>query len=376
MTGTATNGRSTTGTAAATPEPRSAISELYFNRELSWLDFNDRVLQLAEDERLPLLERVKFLAIYASNLDEFFMVRVAGVHDQIDAGVTEPGSDGLTPSETIDAIAERVRKMERRRCRVVEGELKPALAEAGVAILAAEECSEAQLEVAYRRFRDEIFPVLTPLAVGPGRPFPYISNLSLSVAVRLRDPDTDSEAYARVKVPKEMLGRFLEVSPSTFVPLESVIARHLKDLFPGMEILSHSFFQVTRDADFTVSDEADDLLRAVEDELRGRRFGEVVRLEVSSRMERGMRDWLTRRLNLEERQVYEIDGPLGLSDLWQIHDIEGHRELRDPAWSPVLPPALSAEKGERPDMFAAMRAGDLLVHHPYDSFAGSVERFV
>ena len=186
----------------ATGEP----SELYFNRELSWLDFNDRVLQLAEDDQIPLLERVKFLAIYASNLDEFFMVRVAGVHDQIDAGVTDPGSDGLTPTETIDAIADRVRDLERRRCRVFERELEPALAEAGVAIKSCEDCTEQERETAYRRFRSEIFPVLTPLAVGPGRPFPYISNLSLSVAVRLRDHTDETEAFARVKVPKEMLG--------------------------------------------------------------------------------------------------------------------------------------------------------------------------
>jgi polyphosphate kinase len=372
---TAANGRATE-LPASVPEPASAVSELYFNRELSWLEFNDRVIQLAEDDRLPLLERVKFLAIYAHNLDEFFMVRVAGVHDQIDAGVTDPGSDGLTPSETIDAIAEGVRKLERRRCHVFERELEPALAEAGVSIQSCDDCSPEDQETAYRRFRDEIFPVLTPLAVGPGRPFPYISNLSLSVAVRLRDHRDETEAFARVKVPKEMLGRFLEVSPSTFVPLETVIARHLDDLFPGMEILAHGFFLVTRDADFTVSDEADDLLRAVEDELRGRRFGEVVRLEVSSRMDRPLREWLTRRLQLEERQVYEVDGPLGLADLWQIHDIDGHRELRDPPWSPLQPPAYSTEKGERNDMFAAMRAGDVLVHHPYDSFAASVERFV
>src|SRR6185437_10105370 len=207
-------------------------------------------------------------------------------------------------------------------------------------------------------------------------PFPYISNLSLSLAVWLRDPVTLNETFARVKVPKEVLPRFVQIGSSTFVPLEHVIARHLGELFPGMEILRHSMFRVTRDADFTVSDEADDLLRAVEDELRRRRFGEVVRLEVGSDMEPDLRERLVSWLDVEERQVYDVDGLLDYGDLWEIHRIEGHSDLRDPPWTPVQHPALlDGEQGE-PDVFDAIRQGDMLVHHPYQSFAGSVERFV
>ena len=349
--------------------------DLYVNREVSWLDFNERVLELAEDESVPLLERAKFLAIYESNLDEFFMVRVAGLHDQVDAGIDTPGADGLTPSETIDAIAERVRELDRRHGQAF-GDIRDALGAKGVKIAACEDCTEAELAELDRLYREEIFPVLTPLAVGPGRPFPYISNLSLSIAVWLRDPVADTETFARVKVPKEVLPRFVRVGEATFVPLENVIARNLDQLFPGMEIVRHDFFRVTRDADFTVSDEADDLVRAIEDELRRRRFGEVVRLEVGATMDADLRARLVDWLEVEERQVYDAAGPLDLADLWEVHGIEGHKELRDPPWTPAVRPAFHAEDGERVDVFAAMRAGDILVHHPYDSFAASVERFV
>ncbi len=217
--------------------------------------------------------------------------------------------------------------------------------------------------------------MLTPLAVGPGRPFPYISNLSLSIAVWLRDPVSGQETFARVKVPKEVLPRFLSIGKDGFVPLEAVIARHLDELFPGMEILRHDEFRVTRDADFTVSDEADDLVRAVEDELRRRRFGEVVRLEVSTSMDPDMRRYLIEQLAIEEEQVIDVEGLLDLEDLWALHDVEGHRELRDEPWMPVNQPLFSDLDG-RADVLAAMRTGDILVHHPYDSFVGSVERFV
>ncbi len=258
-------------------------TELYANRELSWVDFNERVLELAEDRDTPLMERVKFLAIYTSNLDEFMMVRVAGLHDQVDAGIDARKADGLSPSETIDRIAERTRELGARQSREWEEEVRPALAEHGIRIvrllplLAARSSRPCD-----RLFSEQIFPVLTPLAVGPGRPFPYISNLSLSIGVWLRDPVTDTELFARVKVPKEVLPRFIDLGENTFVPLEEVIARHLEALFPGMELRRHAFFRVARDADFEVSDEADDLLRAVENELRQRRFGEVVRLEVEA----------------------------------------------------------------------------------------------
>ena len=359
---------------AAAPDLDS--SELFVNRELSWLDFNERVLALAEDDSIPLLERLKFLAIYATNLDEFYMVRVAGLHDQVDAGIDARGADGLAPSETIDRIAERVQELTDRQSRQFERTVRPALAEHGLRIVDCEHCEPTELAAIDRLFHDQIFPVLTPLAVGPGRPFPYISNLSLSIAVWLRDPVSDVETFARVKVPKEVLPRFLDIGGDTFVPLESVIARNLDELFPGMEILRHDFFRVTRDADFTVSDEADDLLRAVEDELRRRRFGEVVRLEVGAGMEPDLRALLVESLELEERQVIDVEGLLDQADLSEIHGIEGHKEIRDRPWTPVSQPAFSGKEGEKPDLFAAMRHSDLLVHHPYDSFATSVERFV
>src|ERR687887_456866 len=344
----------------------------YVNRELSWLDFNERVLELAEDEELPLLERVKFLAIYTTNLDEFFMVRVGGLHDQVDAGVDARSPDGLTPGETIDAIARRVTELDKRCSELFQRDLRLQLAEAGISVLTCEDCSPEELRELDRHFAEEIFPVLTPLAVGPGRPFPYISNLSLSLAVWLRDPVTVTETFARVKVPKEVLPRFIPIGRSTFVPLEDVIARHLSDLFPGMEILRHSMFRVTRDADFTVSDEADDLLRAVEDELRRRRFGEVVRLELSSDMDPALRERLIGWLDVEQVQVYDTEGLLDMGDLWQIHGLDAHPELRDPPWTPVPHPATVDEELDPADLFEAMRRSDFLVHHPYQSFAGSV----
>jgi polyphosphate kinase len=350
--------------------------ELYTNRELSWLQFNERVLELAEDESTPLLERVKFLAIYANNLDEFYMVRVAGLHDQVDAGIDARGPDGLSPGETIERIAERGRELVRRHSAQWEDHLRPALAEHGIRVIDCQDCDAGELEAVDRHFSEQIFPVLTPLAVGPGRPFPYISNLSLSLAVWLRDPVSGTETFARVKVPKEVLPRFVPLGNNVFVPLETVIARHLDQLFPGMEILRHDFFRVTRDADFTVSDEADDLLRAVEDELRRRRFGEVVRLEVSSSMDPDMRSYLVEQLTIDEAQVVDVQGLLDLDDLWTLYEVEGHRELRDPPWAPLTQPALADRDDARADVLAAMRAGDLLVHHPYDSFATSVERFV
>src|SRR3954453_840809 len=260
-------------TAPAVPEVDLDDRSLYFNRELSWLQFNARVLELAEDARTPLLERVKFCAIASSNLDEFFMVRVAGLHDQIDAGIDAPLQDGRTPLETIAAIRATVREHLVRQGTVLDRELRPALAEHGIRIVGYDEVEEAEREALDERFERQIFPVLTPLAVGLGRPFPYISNLSLSLGVAVRNPVGGREAFARVKVPKEMLPRFVPVGDGrTFVPLEDLIDKNLTALFPGMEIVDHAVFRVTRDADFTVSDEADDLVRAVEDELRRRRF--------------------------------------------------------------------------------------------------------
>jgi polyphosphate kinase len=349
---------------------------LYANRELSWLDFNDRVLQLAQDESLPLLERARFLQIFVNNLDDFFMIRVAGVHDLVDARIDARGPDGRSPTETLQGIAERVRKLDRRHSREFMQRIRPALAEHGIKIVPPEE-SGASNKRLLRHFQEQIFPALTPLAIGHGRPFPYISNLSLSVIVRLRDPELDSDVFARVKVPKEVMPRFVEISRGTFIPLEDLIARHLDVLFPGMEIVSHGLFRVTRDADFTVSDEADDLLQAVEEELRQRRFGEVVRLEVSAGIDRVLRERLVEWLSVEALQTYDVEGMLDLSDLEQIVDLEGHSELRLPPWTPLNHPAFGApDADEEPDVFAAMRKGDLLVHYPYQSFATSVERFV
>jgi polyphosphate kinase len=352
---------------------------LYFNRELSWLDFNDRVLQLAEDPSVPLLERAKFSAIWESNLDEFFMVRVANLHDQVDAGTLGRGADGMTPIEQLAAIRDRVVDQRQRVGRCFETDLRPALAEHGIRIISFDAATADEMAELDRLFENQVFPVLTPLVIGRGRPFPYISNLSLSLAVVLRDPDhEENEILARVKVPKELLRRFLTVGDGrTLVPLDGLIAAHLGSLFPGMEVIGHSLFRVTRDTDYDVSDEADDLMEAVEEELRRRRFGEVVRLEVEASMGRRLREQLVAALGIEDDQVYEVDGLLDLADLWDVVGVPGNKELRDPPFSPVTPPRLLVgEPDKEDDVFTAIRAGDILVHHPYDSFASSVEHFV
>ncbi len=358
------------------PEAAEAVSDrgLFLNRELSWLDFDARVLALAEDPARPLLERVKFCAIASSNLDEFFMVRVAGVHDQVDAGIETTSADGLAPGELLERIGEQVRALLERQTHCWERELAPALAEHGIRVADPAELdaeSRARLD---ERFAREVFPALTPLAVGPAQPFPYISNLSLSLGVLVRDPDTEQTRFARVKVPKEGLPRFIPLADNTFVAMEAVIGAHLDRLFRGMEIVAHTVFRVTRDADFTVSDEAADLLEAVEDQLRRRRFGEVVRLEVSAGIDPALRARLIADLTIDERDVYEVEGLLDLSDLSQLVKIPGMRELREPPWTPLVPAAFA--DGVKPaDLYARLRRKDIVVHHPYDSFA-SVERFV
>ncbi len=354
---------------------------LYLNRELSWLDFNERVLQLAEDERVPLLERVKFCAIYTTNLDEFYMVRVAGLRDQIDAGVENPSQDGRTPSETIALIRERVLVLGRRLTDCFEGRLRPELAEHDIHLVGVRELDEERRAQLAKHFQKTIFPALTPLAVAPGRPFPYISNLSLSLAVLVRDPVTDQTVFARVKVPTEILPRFVTVSqpapaPVLMVPLEDVIAHHLDALFPGMEIVDYDFFRVSRDADLEVSDDAADLLQAVEDELRRRRFGEVVRVEVGAHCPERLREELAALLGVQDDEVFPVDGLLDMGALWQIVKLPGHAELREEPIVGITHPRLLRHEGKRADVLGAMREGDLLVHHPYVSFATSVERFV
>ncbi len=361
---------------APIPEPDDV--SLYFNRELSWLDFNERVLELAEDPPVPLLERVKFCSIYSNNLDEFFMVRVAGLFDQLDAGIDARGPDGLSPGEQVDAIQSRVLELDRRLHACFEGILRPAMEEHGIRIISAETATEEERAEMSARFHDQVFAALTPLVIGMGRPFPYISNLSLSLVVLLRDPETDTEIIARVKVPRELLGRFMPIGDTgtVFVPLEEVIALHLGTLFPGIDVIDHGFFRVTRDADFTISDEAADLVAAVQDELRRRRFGEVVRLEIAPGMNSKLRERLVDYLRLEDREVYEVDSFLDLSDLMALVKVPGFPELRDPPWTPLTQARLQGEEDEPVDMFAVIRQGDVLVHHPYDSFQTSVERFV
>ena len=350
----------------------------FFNRELSWLEFNDRVLQLAEDPSTPLLERLKFCAIWTSNLDEFFMVRVAGLHDMVDAGIDSPGKDGLNAAETIERIRTVVAAQHARACRCLHRTLLPDLRRHGIRIVGLADVSAAERDRLEDRFMKQVFPVLTPLAVGLGRPFPYISNLSLSLAVLVHDPESGQQVFARVKVPKEMLPRFMPVNDgSAFVPVEEVIAANLGRLFPGMEVLEYSMFRVTRDADFTVGDEADDLLQAVETELRRRRFGEVVRLEVQAGMPDTVRAQLTEALGAEEGDVFTVEGLMDLTDLWGLYGISGFSDLRDPPWSPVTQPRLQPElNDDDPDVMAAMRRGDILVHHPYDSFSTSVTSLV
>jgi polyphosphate kinase len=377
MTGSEAIALTDAGEGAASRAARAGDPSLYINRELSWLEFNLRVCELAEDPALPLLERVKFASIYTSNLDEFFMVRVAGLHDQIDAGVDRPSLDGLTPAQTLELVHQQVLAHCSRLQRCVSERLLPGLTEHGIVIKAVSDLGGAERERLDAHFRRVIFPALTPLAVGPGQPFPYISNLSLSLAVLVSDPDSGHTTFARVKVPTEILPRFVQVGPSdTFVMLEDVIANNLDALFPGMAIDEYDYFRVTRDADLSVSDEADDLLAAVEYELRRRRFGEVVRVEVGARMSSRLLGEITAALHLEPRDVYEVDGPLDLTGLLQLTRLAGYPELRQAPWIPLTPPRFRGEDDGRSDVMAAMRAGDVLVHHPYDSFSASVERFV
>src|SRR5438132_5793905 len=304
--------------AATRRKKRVGAEQRLLNRELSWLDMNSRVLELAADPELPLLERVKFCSIFSSNLDEFFMLRVAGLAGQVASGLTVRSPDGSTPEATLAAIRERVLGLTAAQSKLWTRELQPALAAEGVVLANVEDCDEAERVQLRAIFEHEIYPVLTPLAVGPGQPFPYISGLSVSLALFVRDPETGEERFARVKVP-EGLPRFLPVGGrGLLVPLERAISHHLAWLFPDMEILERSLFRVTRDADFEVSDEADDLLEAVELELRRRRFGDVVRLEVSSSMSQAMLERLQQGLGVSDSEVYPIHGALDLADAAEL----------------------------------------------------------
>ena len=341
------------------------------NRELSWLEFNARVLDLAADPSEPLLERVKFTSIFSQNLDEFFMVRVAGLMGQASAGFAVRSPDGLTPQQALASIRKRATELSSRQSKLWKRDLRPQLAAEGIAIGSIEECTEREIASLETRFTREIYPVLTPLAVGAGQPFPYISGLSLSLGVLASDPETGEERFARVKVP-EGLDRFVDTGKQ-LVPLEAVIAHFLPMLFPGMEISERAVFRVTRDADFEVSDDADDLLEAVESELRRRRFGDVVRVEVSASASSGMLERLRDGLAVEPEQMYEIEGPLDLADLVQLTRLE-RPDLKYEPWVPITQPRLARVK-DAARFFDEIRRGDLLVHQPYESFRTSFEAF-
>jgi polyphosphate kinase len=374
--------------------------QYYFNRELSWLEFNYRVLHEAIDSRTPLLERLKFIAIFSSNLDEFFMVRVAGLKKQVEAGVTQLTPDGRTPNEQLEAIRERLIPHVKEQDNLFEYTLRNQLILEGIHLINYVDLNQEQRTYLHQYFEEHIFPVLTPLAVDPSHPFPYISNLSLNLAVVLRDPDTDEELFARVKVPK-VLPRFLPLpkelrqqqgnKPSlwTGVPLEQIIAHNLESLFPGMIIQECYPFRLTRNADLSVEeDEADDLLLAIEEELRKRRVGKsAVRLEIHASTPEPIRTRLMGDLGLEEMDVYDIEGLLGLKDLMSFLSLPCP-ELKDPPWNPVIPPHLQRVKDivsgdenssiqqEGEDIFTLIRQADLLVHHPYQSFSASVQQFI
>jgi polyphosphate kinase len=360
---------------AATRVKRRNVSaaDRLISRELSFLDYDARVLALAEDPDLPLLERVRFCSIFSEMLDEFFMVRVAGLIGQASAGLTVRSPDGRTPQQALAEARELVLGLYATQSRVWSQELCPALAAEGIVVSRVEDLSALELEQLERRYQLDVYPVLTPLAVGPGQPFPYISPLSISLAVFARDPETGEERFARVKVP-EGLPRFIAVGDAgRLVPVEQVLSHFLPSLFPGMDVVERSAFRVTRDADLDVSDEADDLLEEVELQLRQRRFGEVVRLEVASSMSRALRERLQLGLRVSEDLVYPITGTLDLADAAELAKVD-RPDLKVDSWTPLARPPLSGLDPE--EQFAAIRAGDILVHHPYDSFAASFESFL
>ena len=361
------------------PSPRSRRTEPaparpYINRELAWLDYAGRVLYEAKDDRNPLLDRVNFLTIFASMLDEFFQIRISGLRQQVHAGSTKTSPDGMTAAEQLAACRLRVLDLVTEHTSAWVN-VKSELAAAGIEIVRYTSILEHH-ENLRQRFIDEIYPVLTPLAVDPGHPFPYISTLSLSIAVGLRDPETGERSFARVKVP-QILPRLYQVEPNRFVLLDQIIEANLDLLFSGMEIVEHHLFRVTRNADLAIEeDEADDLLLAIEEELRRRRFGEAVRLEVERSMPPSTRQILLRGLGLTDEDAYEIRGMLDLTGLHAIVELE-RPDLKGDPWTPVTPPRLVPPDDDEPaDVFAVVRTGDLLVHHPYENFATSVERFI
>ncbi|MGC1310190.1 MAG: polyphosphate kinase 1 [Phormidesmis sp.] len=364
-------------------------SQWYLSRELSWLEFNRRVLHEALDERTPLLERLKFLAIFGANLDEYFMVRVAVTKQQISAGVSKETPDGRTPAQQLNAISHRLRPMIEQMHHYFQAELRPKMLAKGICLLDYADLTSKQSDYLANYFKSQVFPVLTPLAVDSGHPFPYISNLSLNLAVEIQDKDSDEPHFARVKVPK-VLPRFVELPKEMMpscphegchwagVPMEQVIAHNIADLFPGMTVKDCHAFRITRNADLSVEeDEADDLMLAIEQELRKRRLGgSVVRMEVAVGMSPTMHITLMNELKLQEEDVYEIEGPIGLSDLMSLMSLPLN-DLKDPHWTPVVPANWKvAAQSEGESVFSMIRRRDRLVHHPYHAFSGTVQTFI
>ena len=353
----------------------------YLNRELSWLDFNARVLALAADTSLPLLERAKFLAIFASNLDEFYMVRVAGLKRRDEMGLSVRSADGLSPREQLRRIAERNRQISLRHAQVFLDSVRPALAAEGIVIVTWADLTEAERTQLSAYFHEQVFPVLTPLAVDPAHPFPFVSGLSLNLAITVKSPTDGGEHFARIKVP-DNVDRFVELTKADeeassirFLPMEELIAAFLPVLFPGMEIVEHHAFRITRNADMSVEEDRDeDLLQALERELARRRFGSPVRLEVADDMTEHMLGLLLRELDVDPGDVVQVPGLLDLSALWQIYGVD-RPALKDRPVVPATHPAFG-ERETPKSIFATLRDGDVLVHHPYDSFSTSVQRFI
>ena len=367
--------------------PLESFKDRFIDLELTWLDFNERVLEQAEDHTLPLLERAWFLSIFSSNLDEFYMVRVAGLMRRIKAGITPVRASGLDAHQVLAQVTSRTKELTARQAALFQEDIRPALAERNVRILGWDELDSDQQERLTRYFRHQIYPVLTPLAVDPSHPFPYISGLSLNLAVILRNPRSGKEHFARIKVPDslprliQVPGRELDAADKAagcaVIPIEIVIGQHLDHLFPGMDILEHHLFRVTRNEDLEVEeDDAENLLKAMEKELERRRFGDCVRLEVEDTISSFTRRYLVRALGLKGDDVFELPAPLDLTCLNQLHDLD-IPDLKYPRFVPVTAAGLAAyESSSAPDVFAAMREHDVLLHHPYDSFSTSVQEFV
>ena len=354
---------------------RGMVDDRFINRELSWLAFDERVLDLATEDGIPLLERAKFCAITSSNLDEFFQVRVAALKDQVAARIEEPTPDGRTASQQLAEISEATRRLVERQELVFVDSLAPALAGAGIAIVRWRDLSVADRKTMTEVYDERVFPVLTPLAVDPSHPFPYISDLALSVAAFVGDPESGEQRFARVKVP-DLFPRLVPVDEHRYLPAEELVIAHLDSLFAGMVIKEAAAFRVTRNADLTVEEEeADDLLEAVEMELRRRRFNRAVRLEVAETMGDEMLELLVRELDLHPNDVYRLRGPISLDFLWQLHALD-RPDLKDRSWPPITPGRISVGlEAERP-IVSVMRDRAIMVHHPYESFATSTEAFI